>query len=133
VDPLGRKSGDENEDIPGCSRLPGGSETVLDDSVFAAYASELMEYQVDSLQYGRYKLYASADSHAVVTVTATFSPKHPGFIRCEPERTDRLRPGRHGWTIDVRRAPPKGECAVKIAPLVQRRGATRKRRQNETR
>lgn len=133
VDPLGRTDRDDDEvskeGIPGCSRWPGGIKTGEEDSPSAdSSANVLMMFELSSVQYGRYVVCVRADSVVEVTVSATFEPEPQSTSGCiDLARTYTVGPGRHGWAIHVRRAPPKGECAVRIAPLVKKKRAAKSR------
>lgn len=133
VDPRGREDryteGVSNAKIPGCSRWPGGVEDDEEDTTsVGSSAAAFTMFQLDTVEFGLYLVYAKADSQLIATVSATFQPSADGAPICaEVTRTDRVSAGRHGWIVILRRYPPKGECTVRIAPLVPRKKAAASR------
>lgn len=133
VDPLGRTDRyDDNvpkPGIPGCDRWPGGLEEDEESSANVdSAASARTTFVLDSVQYGRYSVCLHADTTVDVTVVVTFESATPGTAGCNNlERSDRVGAGRQGWTIDVRKSPPKGQCAVRIGRPGQRKRAPKAR------
>jgi hypothetical protein len=125
VDPHGRADRDSTgvprANIPGCARWPGGIEEDEEDASGGdSKAPDLMVFEMDSVEFGRYVFSAHAARRVVVTMSATFDSKVPGLPPCvDLTRSDRVGIGRQQWLIDVRRSAPNGECAVRIAPLVR--------------
>ncbi len=123
-DPVGRTDQYDHDiekaGIPGCDRWPGGLEEDEEDvQNVDSVASARTTFQIESVQFGRYFVYARAETSAVVTISVTFGSAIPGSTTSctDLSRTDRVGAGRHAWAIDVRRSPPKGECAVRIGPM----------------
>lgn len=124
VDPLGRSdrytSNIEQSTIPDCDRWPGGTGGELDAA--EDHSSDLLVFILHSVLYGRYVVYAQADSLVEVSVFGTFEPADTAGHGCvNLGRTGRVGVGRHAWAVDVRRSPPKGECAVRITPLQKKK------------
>ena len=125
VDPRDRTDRDSagvpHANIPGCARWPGGiDEDEESDSGAGTQAPERTVFQLDSVEFGRYVVSAHATRRVAVSLSVTFDSAVPGVPPCvDLTRSDRVGAGRHSWTIDVRRSPVTGECAVRIAPLPQ--------------
>jgi hypothetical protein len=124
VDPAGRTDRYDNEieraGIPDCDRWPGGLEEDEEDVPDVdSVASARTTFQMMTVQFGRYFVYARADAAAVVTISVTFGSATPGSTTSctDLDRTDPVGAGSHAWAIDVRRSPPKGECAIRIRLL----------------
>lgn len=125
VDSHGRADRDSaglpNANIPGCARWPGGiDEDDEGDSGSSTQTPEVTVFQMDSVEFGRYVVSAHATRRVAVSLSVTFDSAVPGVPPCvDLTRSERVGAGRHSWTINVRRSPVMGECAVRIAPLLQ--------------
>jgi len=107
------------KEIPGCSRWPGGlGGDELNPERVGEHESAVTEFQLATVQYGRYVVSAVADVWVPIELAVTYEAADGSPTSCvDLTRKDRVGLTRRAWAVEVRRTVPKGECAVKISRL----------------
>lgn len=126
IDPLGRadrdSAGQPVSRLPGSMRWPGGieEEDAEDTTSEMTQGPALMQFEMDSVMFGRYVISLRSPQRMTVTILATLDSRVPGVPPCvDLTRSDSVGVGRHCWSLDVRRTVPAGECGLRIAPLAR--------------
>lgn len=126
VDPLGRadrdSAGQPAARLPGSMRWPGGieEEDAEDTDSKTTPGPDVMQFEMDSVMFGRYVVSLRAPQPMKVTIVATLDSRVPGVPPCvDLTRSDSVGVGRHCWTLDVRQVVPAGECGMRISPMTR--------------